>query len=158
MKILTGPAGPAGQHPRLVTARNTFLRSSLLDHYPHEVVTLFFALVPARVQAKRWEGLDVGLPRMLKWLSVTVLKVRGLGLGADGAGRLAGVLGQCAALAHLDLADNYIGADGAGRLAGVLGQCGALAHLDLTCNYIGAFGASELRASWRGRPSGLLGV
>ena len=43
MKILTGPAGPAGQHPRLVTARNTFLRSSLLDHYPHEVVTLFFA-------------------------------------------------------------------------------------------------------------------
>ena len=28
--------------------------------------------VPARVKVKRMEGLDVGLPRMLKWLSITV--------------------------------------------------------------------------------------
>ena len=40
------------------------------------------------------------------------------------------MLGQCGALAHLNLRGNRIGADGAGRLAGVLGQCGALAHLD----------------------------
>ena len=86
--------------------------------------------VPAHVKVKRMEGLDVGLPRMLKWLSITVLEMRGLGLGADGAGRLAEVLGQCGALAHLNLFNNRIGADG----------------------------TSGLRASWRGRPSDLLVV
>ena len=107
----------------------------LLDQLPRQV--------PARVKVKRMEGLDVGLPRMLKWLSITVLEMCGLGLGAEGAGRLAGVLGHCGALAHLNLAYNGIGTDGAGRLAGVLGQCGALAHRDLADNVIRADGAGR---------------
>ena len=36
--------------------------------------------------------------------------------------RLAGVLGQCGSLAHLDLSGNSIRDEGVGRLAGVLGQ------------------------------------
>ena len=43
-------------------------------------------------------------------------------IGDEGAGRLAEVLGQCSALAVLDLGHNGIGAEGAGRLAGGLGQ------------------------------------
>ena len=86
--------------------------------------------VPARVQVTRVEGLDMGLPRMLTLLGITALEVQRLNLGDEGAG----------------------------RLAGVLGQCGALAHLDLEFNDIGADGVSVLCASWRGSPSGLLGV
>ena len=55
-------------------------------------------------------------------------------IGAEGAGRLAAVLGQCASLAHLDLHGNEIGAEGAGRLAEVLGKCASIAHLDLGGN------------------------
>jgi len=36
------------------------------------------------------------------------------------------VLVQCASLAYLDLYGNEIGAEGAGRLAAVLGQCASL--------------------------------
>eukprot|EP00961_Rhodomonas_salina_P206568 2788859-Rhodomonas_salina.2 len=36
---------------------------------------------------------------------------------------MAGVLGQCKTLAVLDLRCNRIGSEGAGRLAGVLGDC-----------------------------------
>jgi hypothetical protein len=36
-------------------------------------------------------------------------------LAGDGAGRLAGALGQCPALAHLNLSDIQMGAQGAGR-------------------------------------------
>ena len=51
--------------------------------------------------------------------------------GQDAEG-LAEVLGQCPALAHLDLSRNSaFGAPGAGRLAGVLGQCRGLVHLNL---------------------------
>ena len=46
---------------------------------------------------------------------------------------MAGMLGQFARLAHLDLADNSTGAEGAERLADVLGQCSRLA--DLNRNY-----------------------
>jgi len=50
-----------------------------------------------------------------------------------GAERLAGVLPQCRALAHLDLSYNGIEKDaGAESLAGVLAQCTALADLDLS--------------------------
>jgi Ran GTPase-activating protein (RanGAP) involved in mRNA processing and transport len=52
-------------------------------------------------------------------------------IGNAGAESLAGVLAQCAALAHLNLSGNQIGAQGTERLAGVLGQCSALAHLNL---------------------------
>jgi Ran GTPase-activating protein (RanGAP) involved in mRNA processing and transport len=70
--------------------------------------------------------------------------------------RFAGVLAQCAALAHLHLAGNQIGEGGAEKLAGVLGQCPALAHLDLRFNHIGTVGEGRLRASWRGQASGLV--
>jgi Leucine-rich repeat (LRR) protein len=59
-------------------------------------------------------------------------------IGPDGAERLAGVLAQCPALAHLDLCGNQIGPTGADSLAGVLGQCAALSHLDLSCNDMGS--------------------
>ena len=65
-------------------------------------------------------------------------------IGAEGAGRLAGVLGQCFSLAELHLGGNGIGAEGAGRLAGVLGQCSSLAELDLERNGIGAEGVERL--------------
>ena len=49
------------------------------------------------------------------------------------AERLAGVLAQCPALAHLDLrGDSDFGAAGAESLARVLGQYASLAHLDLS--------------------------
>ena len=49
-------------------------------------------------------------------------------------------------LAHLDLGHNGIGDEGAGRLAAVLGQCASLAHLDLCGNGIGDEGAGRLGA------------
>ena len=51
---------------------------------------------------------------------------------------------QCNALSHLDLRGNNIGAEGAGRLAGALGECKALSHLDLSSNEIGDEGAGRL--------------
>ena len=62
-------------------------------------------------------------------------------VGAAGAERLAGVLGQCRELVHLNLDSNRIDAGGTERLAGVLGQ---LAHLDLRSNFIGAGAAESL--------------
>jgi hypothetical protein len=61
-----------------------------------------------------------------------------------GAECVAGVLAQCAALAHLDLSCNEICNAGAERLASVLPQCAALAHLDLSCNQICNAGAERL--------------
>ena len=55
------------------------------------------------------------------------------GIGADCAGMLAGVLGQCSSLAVLDRSDNDIGDEGAGRLATGLGQCSSLEKLYLAC-------------------------
>ena len=48
------------------------------------------------------------------------------GIGDEGAGRLAAVLGQCASLAHLNLCVNGIGAEGAERLAAVAKRCPSL--------------------------------
>jgi Ran GTPase-activating protein (RanGAP) involved in mRNA processing and transport len=59
------------------------------------------------------------------------------GFGAAGAEFLARVLGQCRELVHVNLSRNHIGAGGAERLAGVLAQCPVLAHLDLSWNQIG---------------------
>ena len=42
------------------------------------------------------------------------------------------------------------------RLAGVLGQCAALAHLNLCGNGIGTVEGGRLRASWCDQVSGLL--
>jgi hypothetical protein len=44
-------------------------------------------------------------------------------LGAEGTGRLAGVLTQCRALSLLNLSGNRIRNEGAGSFAGVLAQC-----------------------------------
>lgn len=66
------------------------------------------------------------------------------GIGDEGAGRLARVLGECNELAYLDLRLNGIGAESVGRLAGVLGACKALAHLGLGMNDIGYEGAGRL--------------
>ena len=62
-------------------------------------------------------------------------------------GSIAGVLAQCAALAHLDLSRNRLGAAGAESIAGVLPQCTALADLDLYSNQIGAVWVGRFRAS-----------
>ncbi len=77
-------------------------------------------------------------------------------IGSAGAERLAGVLAQCASLAHLDLSYNAFGADGAERLAGVLAQCAALSHLHLSFNDIGTVVKGRLLASWRGQASVLV--
>ena len=90
--------------------------------------------------------LQASLPRLL----------RSHCIGAAGTERLAGVLGQCAALAHLNLNGNKIGEEGAERLARVLGQCLPLAHLDFRGYDIGTVGKERLRASWRGQASGLV--
>jgi hypothetical protein len=59
--------------------------------------------------------------------SAAHLNLSGNTIGAGGAESLAGVLGQCAALAHLNL--NF-GAAGAESFAGVLPQRRALTHLN----------------------------
>jgi len=50
-----------------------------------------------------------------------------------GAESLAGVLGQCASLAHLNLSYNEIGDGGAESFAGVLTQCTALTQCVYVC-------------------------
>eukprot|EP00961_Rhodomonas_salina_P152837 2056960-Rhodomonas_salina.4 len=70
-----------------------------------------------------------------------------------GAVRLAEVLGECKALAHLDLSRNRIDAEGAGRVAVSLVGSQALAHLDLSDNRIGAEAGLLLRGVlWEGTP------
>ena len=59
------------------------------------------------------ESVAGGLPRLLAWCSVVRLDASWLEMGAEGARMLAGVLGQCSALAELDLTGNDIGAEGA---------------------------------------------
>ena len=60
------------------------------------------------------------------------------------------MLGQCSSLVVLNLSCNGIGAEGAGRLAGMLGQCSSLTKLDLDDNGIGEAGFAILRACWPG--------
>jgi Ran GTPase-activating protein (RanGAP) involved in mRNA processing and transport len=78
------------------------------------------------------------------------------------AERLAGVLAQCPAMAHLDLRDNFeFGAEGPQRLPGALVQCPSLTHLNLRGNMIRADDGNRddaterLTAAWRGPLSGL---
>jgi hypothetical protein len=51
------------------------------------------------------------------------LDLNGNRIGPGGADNLAGVLGQCRALAHLDLSRNTLRSEGVESLEGVLGQC-----------------------------------
>jgi Ran GTPase-activating protein (RanGAP) involved in mRNA processing and transport len=95
---------------------------------------------------------------------ISTLELPHCGMKGQDAKRLAEVLAQCTALAHLNLSGNYkfnfwgnrIGPDGAESLAGVLAQCASLAHLNLRGNHIGAVGGRSLGASWRGQAAGLL--
>ena len=76
---------------------------------------------------------------------ITTLELPKCEMKGQVAERLAGVLAQCPALAHLDLSGNSdFGAAGAERLAGVLGQCRELVHLNLNGNWIEAVGAESL--------------
>ena len=56
----------------------------------------------------------------------------------------------CGWCCHSDLGEEGIGADGAGMLAGVLGQCSSLTKLDLEDNGIDEDGFAILRACWPG--------
>jgi hypothetical protein len=100
------------------------------------------------------------LPLMTAWCRITTLELPCCDIKGQDAEKLAGVLAQCPALAHLDLSHNYnFGAAGAERLAEVLGQCRELLHLNLghnNINGIGTVGEGRLRASWRGQASGLV--
>jgi hypothetical protein len=63
------------------------------------------------------------LPLMTAWCRISTLELPSCDIKGQDAERLAGVLAQCPALAHLDLIHNYnLRAAGAGRLAGVLAQ------------------------------------
>jgi len=55
-------------------------------------------------------------------------------------GWLAGVLGQCKALAYLDLSANKLGAEEVRWLAGALAKRKALYHLNVDCNASGPEG------------------
>ncbi len=63
---------------------------------------------------------------------ISTLELPSCNMKGQDAERLAGVLAQCPALAHLDLSSNSnFGAAGTKRLGGVLGQSRELVHLDL---------------------------
>jgi Ran GTPase-activating protein (RanGAP) involved in mRNA processing and transport len=84
------------------------------------------------------------------------LHLSGNQIGDAGAESFAEVLAQCAALAHLNLRYNGIGSAGAESLAGVLTQCRELTHLDLRGNPdVGGNLRKRIRASWGGQISGL---
>jgi len=65
-------------------------------------------------------------------------------------------LGECKALAHLDLSRNGIGDEGAGILGEVLRDSKTLAHLDLSSNDIGDEGAGIMimAGDWTGGVQG----
>ena len=86
------------------------------------------------------------LEAMTAWCHITTLELTNAlsYYRNDGAERLAAVLAQCPALAHLNLSGNGIRRAGAASLAPVLGQCTALTHLNLNRNFIEAAGLARL--------------
>ena len=83
---------------------------------------------PAMIKVKKGQtfltkSIQGAMLDMMKWCRITALNLSNATIRAEGAGRLAAVLGQCASLAHLDLQGNWIGAEGAGRLAAVVERC-----------------------------------
>ena len=70
---------------------------------------------PAMIKVKKGQqtgGVENAILDMMKWCRITAIDLSYAKKGAEGAGRLAAVLGQCASLAHLDLCRNGIGAEG----------------------------------------------
>ena len=84
------------------------------------------AVVKAKGGCGRIAGLFEHLGRTMSWCIIIVLDFSRVTIGAEGAGRLVGMLGQCPSLAHLDLCGNNIGAEGAGSLDAVAEQCSSL--------------------------------
>ena len=66
-------------------------------------------------QGQRTESVKNAMLNLMKWCRITAIDLSYTSIKADGVGRLAAVLGQCASLAHLGLRMNGIGAEGAGR-------------------------------------------
>ncbi len=63
-------------------------------------------------------------------------------IGDGGLDSLAGVLGQCTDLSHLDLSHNFRGESStAESLTGVLDHCSTLVYLNLSGNKVKAVGA-----------------
>ena len=84
---------------------------------------------PAMIKVKKNQGMErvaEGLREMTRWARITAIDLADCQMKAEGAGRLAAVLGQCPSLAHLDLGHTFIGAEGAGRLDAVAQQCPSL--------------------------------
>ena len=86
---------------------------------------------PAMIKANKGhtfltESVKNAILGMMKWCRITTINLSNATIRAEGAGRLAAVLGQCASLDHLDLHWNGIGAEGAGRLAAVGERCPSL--------------------------------
>jgi hypothetical protein len=95
--------------------------------------------------AERLTHIFVQLATMTVRCLITTLELPKCEMKGPDAERLAGVLAQCPALAHLDLSGNSgFRAAGAARLARVLGQCRELVHLNLSGNKIGAGGVESL--------------
>ena len=129
------------------------LRRSFLDDARHgtfsQKLKLVFAQLVLLVERCRITGIDLSFCQMkgknverlagviAQCPALAHLGLSNTGIDNDGAVRLAGVLPQCPLLAHLDLSNTAISSDGAGKLAEVLPQCPALAHLYLSSNGIG---------------------
>ena len=61
---------------------------------------------PAMIKVKRGqrpESVENAMLNMMKWCRITAIDLFDANIKADGVGRLAAVLGQCASLAHLNL-------------------------------------------------------
>jgi hypothetical protein len=102
--------------PAVVRLRRSFWDD---DRNGTEKAKRQFVLGQLAAMTARWHSITLELPRC--------------GMEGQDAERLAEVLAQCPALAHLDLSYNStFGAAGAERLAGVLGQCRELVHTDLS--------------------------
>eukprot|EP00961_Rhodomonas_salina_P197987 2671482-Rhodomonas_salina.8 len=131
------------------------LRKDLMDNCASILlVQKVGAKLSVRHISKDLRRLPKNLPVTLKWnqrnavkwlvgslgecMALAHLDLGGNDIGREGASMLAGALMECTALAHLDLSGNDIGAEGAESLAGVLGGCTALTHLDLSGNGIRA--------------------
>ena len=76
---------------------------------------------PAMIKVKKGhtfltESVQSAMLDMMKWCRITTINLSNATIRAEGAGRLAAVLGQCASLAHLNLSGNKIRAEGAGGL------------------------------------------
>ena len=76
---------------------------------------------PAMIKVKKGKifltkSVQSAILDMMKWCRITTINLSNAKIRAEGAGRLAAVLGQCASLAHLDLGNNEIGScSGSGR-------------------------------------------